>query len=480
MEGAAAQVTAPTPSAPPPSPQTPAAAPAPAAPSQQPSTGAAASQLPDNFKRLQTADKIKALRDKDIQEIQAGEAAKKAEKAEAKAEAQKAAPEEPKAEAKEGTTDLPAPKAAEAQAPAEAREAEPPEAEEDVERGAARFKAETLQEAIKAIPDAKIRNALRQRIQATEDYRRLMPLSEAKARVAMHPTLEAAQAERQMVEGYDSLRQGFLSGTPEGQLAFIGRLHEESPEATQALVRNLASGLHQIDKGAFLQVAMRGFDNLKTTMERIREQTGKESWTPEEFEQLVRPNGRQQGPPPNHPLVRENQTLRQQVQQQAEAQAYAFSGQALVTYGDVLAHEADDMLSSLDPQKVLPAKGRDRVLRETLDAVAAQVLANPTARERMQMLLRNGRMDQQHTRAIVDHLMSYARPLLPQALADKHGAYMEEFRAAQPRTPRPGPGVVSQELPVAAPSAPLSPKAVPKLSGTTLDKVRALRTAGVR
>jgi hypothetical protein len=471
-ETAAPTITSPTPSAPPPAAPvaapsstpstTPTAAPSPSAPASPPA-------LPENFKRLSNVDKIAALRDRDVQTL----TAKPTE-----------AP-QPKAEAKP-QVEVVTPPAAEVAPPVETEEPEP-EIEAQPEPGRERpgpktFSApEEITRALEGVQDPKLKAELKYAWKYARDYKTLMPISEAKERLALDPTLEAARAKADMIRGYGELRDALVSDTDAGRAYFLQRLDEENPQAVRGLVRLIGKGLAQLDPQTFLGNALQGFENLGARVRQIEQQTGKTEWTWDEIEAMVRPQGRQpQRPPADHPLVQQNRALAAQNRQMAEARLEQFSSGVMSSYEQSLRQHAEGMLRTLDPDGVLPPKGRERLLGKVVESVAAQVRANPVVQEQLGGLLSQGTLDPAHAKALVDHLMSNASRLLAPAIRQANDEYREELGyAQQARAPR-VPVATQPELRPAAPAAPLPPKTMPELRGKTpLQKIQALREAGV-
>ncbi len=465
-------VAAPTTTAPPipavSSGDTSAPAPPPAAtPASPPAEKATA--LPENFDRQSTADKMRDLRERSIKTPEQFE----------KAKPQKPKDEEPEREAAPAPT--PEPKVetpAETPAPEEAPGRADVPADEDEAPVAPR--TASLMKAIDTIPDSKVRYELRNELRLAHDYRKLMPISEVKERLALAPSINAARENAGLLGEFGQIRDALVSGTPEGHTHFLAQLHEAAPDAAQAFVKFIGQNLHAMDREAFVAATWRGFQNVLGVAQRIEQTSGKDSWTLAELADLARPRSQGQGAiPPTHPVVQQNQQLQAQLRERDAERFNQFTASTYDAYGQTLVKRADTLLSQLDPDKLLPEEGRRRLISEVLDSVSGQVRANPVVGERTNALLYHGSLDQAHQREVVDHLMSNTEPLLAQAMADGYTAYRKELRSFLQRAPKPS-SVASPELPAAAPAAAMPSRKMPNLEGmNTVNRIEALRKAGV-
>jgi hypothetical protein len=304
-----------------------------------------------------------------------------------------------------------------------------------------------LYESLKAIPDPKVRAQVRAAIAQANAYKQVgMPLGEAKERKQLAPTIEVAREVHQTAARALELRGALASGTPDGVRTFIGALHQESPQAVEALVREVGEHIYELDRPAFLKIGEQAMRNGLATVRARAKEAGGETCPAcqrgndlDMAAQIVEEEifGRSQ-PQQQQPQRDPNDVARLHALEQREREFDTRQRQGFIQgingeFQRVVEREADDLIKQADPEGIYPEAGVKRLRKAIIDRVSREVITQPVIRARTQQMLNAGRYDQEQSGRVVSHLVNQARALLPSIAAEVLNEYGQEFSAVQSR-----------------------------------------------
>lgn len=294
-------------------------------------------------------------------------------------------------------------------------------------------------DALKVIADPKLRGELRAAYHQAKAYRELgMPISEAKERKLLAPTIESAREIHQAAGRAFELRDALVSARPEGIRTFMGALHEESPQAAQALVREVGSQLYRLDRQTWLRNAEDGMRNALSRMRQLAQEKDDSDYETAAtlFEEVVFP-GQTQGATPqrqrpaNDPVVQRLQALEQREAAFTAQQRASFLQTVNTTLEQAIGKEADDLVKQGDPDGVYPAEATQELRTNIINRVVNELRRNPAIASRATQLMQQGQLDKAHVDSVVAHLLNQARGLLPTLAADELEGYGRKFGAIQ-------------------------------------------------
>lgn len=346
-----------------------------------------------------------------------------------------AAPEEKPATPEIPTTVSEAAKGEEAKA-AEPEKPEPTEETFDPETYAQEeIDQKAIADALNAIPDKKVRDRLKYDRRVAKLVTR--PYSEQKELNSLFPATQMARDAVAYRDAYDNLSGAFNSGSPEGIRYVIAEMAKTNPHSFKGFVREIVPHLQKIDPEAFLVPAQAAARNGVNYLRQLAEREGDPDLktAADIFEERVlgtaNPQPPQRAPQQPHPAEAQLRALQQRELEHREAALGNFRNHADGIVIQALQKEASDLVAKSDPDGLYPEDAKAELRDEIRDATLAALDQNPQFVRYVEDLIRNGQLDPDHVKRVVEAKLQTARMHLREIGPQRIEKYARRFTTVQ-------------------------------------------------
>jgi hypothetical protein len=345
------------------------------------------------------------------------------------APAEPIAVQEPPKTVSEATKDEPAePAAAAAEPPAPEEPFDPEKYQhEDLD-------PQAIADALKAIPDEKIRNRLKYDRRVAKLVTR--PYGEQKELNQLFPTTEMARQASQYHAAYNNLYDAFTSGDPRGTNYVIAEMAKTNPQAFKGFVRQIAPHLQKIDPDAFMQTGTVALQNTINYMRQLSDREGDPDLktAADLFEERILGKANQQQPrmaPQPHPAEQRLRVLEQRDMELREQARGNFLSHANGLVSQTLEKEASDLVAKSDPDNLYPEDAKAELRDEIRDATLAALNEDQRFGRYVHDLTINGQFDPDHVKRVVDAKLQAARMHLRELGPQRIEKYAKRFNLVQ-------------------------------------------------
>lgn len=321
---------------------------------------------------------------------------------------------------------------------AEAKEgAKAPEADKEAAQVDVTVPAQ-VREALKVIPDKKLREQLGRDYILSRDYQKVFPsISEAKEYRRTFPSMEVAKQVSFTAQRAQALRDQFVGGSHE---EFVRALHDEHPDGFNNLVDYIAdpASLRNGRPAAYARVANHALGTAAQILHNQAQKTNDPAFAAaadilmqvfpnaaKGAQENRRPDGPQLPPEVQHRLQRLDSLERQTADQERERKSEAIRT-TTDKFNSTLDTLASKHIKTADPDELLPPDVRERAQKDIVEALRGRLRDSEAIRGTTIGLIERGDAE-----GILKHLSTQAENLLADTADEPMRFWLKQFEGKQ-------------------------------------------------